>query len=207
MDTNVFDNFIGLKAFHEEMVEFTKYNPDKTVSEAMEAVKLILLHKFNDREMILDSSSIRDCNIKPGDLLAATGEDDFSEFYFVVKSFDNGKINLWILFDSNKININASIWRCHIKNIKFVPDIELGLMCSKLSDRICSYLYDDEFKKSLILSYDLNKYFPLHVFEFNIENKTEKFLYVFSFMHKDDKKIKHVFIREDNGFYIKEEMI
>ena len=81
MNTNVFDNFIGLKAFHKEMVEFTKYNPDKTVSEAMEAVKLILLHKFNDRDMILDSSSIKDCSIKPGDLLAANSEDGSSEFY------------------------------------------------------------------------------------------------------------------------------
>ena len=81
MSTNIFDNFFGLKAFHEEMVEFTKYNLDKAVSEAMGAVKLILLHKFNDRDMILDSSSIKDCNIKPGDLLAVNSEDGSSEFY------------------------------------------------------------------------------------------------------------------------------
>lgn len=203
----ILNNFFGLKKFHEEIDKYAKLNPDMPVSEAIEKVKLMLLHKVNDKEITLNSSSVKDCNIAPGDLLVADSQDGFSEFYFIVKSFDDDKINLWILFNSNKININASIWRCNLKNIRFVSDVELGMVCSGLSEQIYSYMFGDEYKKDLIINFDLDKYFPLQVFEFDIENETIKLLYVFSFMHKGDGKIKHVFLKESNGFYIKEEKV
>lgn len=68
-------------------------------------------------------------------------------------------------------------------------------------------MFGDEYKKDLIINFDLDKYFPLRVFEFDIENETIKLLYVFSFMHKGNGKIKHVFLKESNGFYIKEEKV
>lgn len=205
MSTNIFDNFFGLKAFHEEMVEFTKYNPDKTVSEAMEAVKLILLHKFNDREMILDSSSIRDCNINPGDLLAANSEDGSSEFYFVVKSLDNNKITFWTKFDSNKIYFNSSVQRCYIKNIRFVPDIESGIISYRLAELLSLYMWGEEFKSEFAVSFDLDKYIPFKVFELNTKEGLEKLLYLFSFRHKDGGETNHVFVKENNELYIEEE--
>lgn len=203
----ILNNFFGLKKFHEEIDKYAKLNPDMPVSEAIEKVKLMLLHKVNDKEITLNSSSVKDCNIAPGDLLVADSQDGFSEFYFIVKSFDDDKINLWILFNSNKININASIWRCNLKNIRFVSDVELGMVCSGLSEQIYSYMFGDEYKKDLIINFDLDKYFPLQVFEFDIENEKIKLLYVFSFMYKGDGKIKHVFLKESNGFYIKEEKV
>lgn len=203
----ILNNFFGLKKFHEEIDKYAKLNPDMPVSKAIEKVKLMLLHEVNNKEITLNSSSVKDCNIAPGDLLVADSQDGFSEFYFIVKSFDDDKINLWILFNSNKININASIWRCNLKNIRFVSDVELGMLCSGLSEQIYSYMFGDEYKKDLIINFDLDKYFPLQVFEFDIENETIKLLYVFSFMHKGDGKIKHVFLKESNGFYIKEEKV
>lgn len=203
----ILNNFFGLKKFHEEIDKCAKLNPDMPVSEAIEKVKLMLLNEVNNKEITLKSSSVKDCDITPGDLLVADSQDGFPEFYFIVKSFDDDKINLWILFNSNKININASIWRCNLKNIRFVSDVELGMVCSGLSEQIYSYMFGDEYKKDLIINFDLDKYFPLQVFEFDVENETRKFLYVFSFMHKGDGKIKHVFLKESNGFYIKEEKV